>query len=190
PDPFPRIKALIEQEGEVIVTTMVARATYSRPMVLRRGLAGSHLAAESLGDETGHDHVGVEHDPHEISRKTSSSVKIPLERARRTPTRRDSATASCQSFRWMARRTYSLAVRPLSRAARSMSRLVLPGRLMVRVSLMRVRIDHTRRRENRKCRDGRGAHYSVLETVLSSRATCSARAVAPIAVNSLCASRS
>src|SRR5206468_12495930 len=92
--------------------------------------------AEPFRDESSDDDVRVEDDPHEISRNTSSSVKTPLDRARGTARRRDSITASCQSFRWIARRTYSLGVSPLSRAARAMSRLVLPGRLTVRVSLM------------------------------------------------------
>ena len=60
-----------------------------------------------------------------------------------TLTRRESAAASCQSLRKMARRTYSLVVRPLSLAARSTSRFVLAGRLTVSVSLMAVRLDHT-----------------------------------------------
>ena len=57
--------------------------------------------------------------------------------------RRDSSAASCQSFRNMARRTYSLVVNPLSRAARSTSCLLLPGRLTVNVALMPVRLDRT-----------------------------------------------
>ena len=69
----------------------------------------------------------------QISANTSSSVKTPLALARGTATRRDSVAASCQSLRWIAIRTYSLVVRPLSVAARAISRLVRGGRLTVRV---------------------------------------------------------
>lgn len=130
-------KLLLQRFHELIPK----RAGKDRRMIRKMDL--DNLATEPFREDSGYQDVRIKDDPHEISRNTSSSVYTPRARARGTLTRRDSAAASCQSLRKMARRTYSLVVRPLSLAARSRSRFVLAGRLIVRVSLIPVRLDHT-----------------------------------------------
>lgn len=102
--------------------------------VLREGSSEDVGADSSGGNGRGQD-VCVEEDPHDTSRKTSSSVRYPWASAKGMIPRRSSSNWESANCRRSASRTNSLRVRPLCFAARSRRRSRSGSSLTVRAEV-------------------------------------------------------
>lgn len=80
---------------------------------------GRYVSADPAGGEGADQDVGVEGDPQETSRNTSSSVRYPAASAKGIMRLRRSSNCARASWRRRASRTISLRDRPLRAAARS-----------------------------------------------------------------------